>query len=210
MIFELDFWNYPFWSSTLIFIGALLDWATLVVDPKGMVVPDHTARSIKITNPSKYDPALLQSPEQKIRWEQLIGRFYDRMIYLSNHPEDTFSESSMVSIESYLMSLPSYDEVTKEKRYPENGNFHLKIPSRVQEDKQAQWLTEYMLHLDEKSALHFLESVVIKWALELPKDQLERLHDELFYGNNDNPKYAWTEVKLRGYALYRIAEGLEH
>jgi hypothetical protein len=210
MIFELGFWNYPFWSNTSIIIGALLDWATLVVDPKGMVVPDHIARSIKITNSNKYDPALMQSPEQKNQWEQLIGRFYDRMINLSNHPEDTFSESSMVSIESYLMSLPSYDEVTKEKRYPENGIFHLKTPSRVQEDKQAQWLAEYMLHLDEKGALHFLESVVIKWALELPKDQLEQLNDELFHRNNDNPKYTWTEVELRGYALYRIAEGLEH
>jgi hypothetical protein len=210
MRIEPEFWNCSFWSSTLIIIGALLDWATLVVDPKGMIVPDHVARSIKIGDPNHYHPALLQSPEQKSQWVKLIGRFYDRMMKLSYHPENTFSDHSIVSIESYLMGLPSYDEMTKERRYPEDGIVHLRTLDRAQEDNKAQWLTEYMLHLKDADALRFLESVVLKWALELPQEQLGQLKDELLHRNNDNPKCTWTEVELRGYALYRIAEGLEH
>ena len=83
-------------------------------------------------------------------------------------------------------------------------------PERAEDAKLAHWLTEYMLHLDEKEALRFLECIVIKWAQELPRDQLGQLNDELLHLNNDNTKCAWSEAKLRGYALYRIAAGLEH
>jgi hypothetical protein len=67
-----------------------------------------------------------------------------------------------------------------------------------------------MLHLDEQNALLFLENVVLKWALELPKEQLEQLKNELFHRNHDQPDYTWTETKLRGYAVFLLAEGLEH
>jgi hypothetical protein len=210
MNFDPGFWNNSFWSNSLIIISAILDWVTLVVDPKGIVVPEYVARNIKITDPNKFDPALMQSPEQKSQWEQLIGSFHNRMVDLSNIPEDTFSEYSIASIKSYLMRLPSYDEMTKNKRYPANRIVHLKSPDHVQEYTKAQWLTEYMLHLDEEGALHFLESVAIMWAVELPQDQLNQLKNELLHLNNDNPKSSWIEAELRGYALYRIAEGLEH
>jgi hypothetical protein len=179
MKIELGSWNNPIWSSTSIIIGALLDWATLVVDPTGRTVPEHVARGIKIVHQDKDNPALIQNQEQKKHWEQLIGRFYYRLIDLSKQPEDTFSDSLIASIDQYLLSLPDHAEMTKEKRYPENAILHLKKPDRESEDTRARWLTEYMLSFDEEEALCFLESVAVKWTLELPQGQLGRLHNDL-------------------------------
>jgi hypothetical protein len=210
MKFDPRFWQTPLYSFSQIIISALLDWATLQVDPEGAVVPDHVARRIKIIHPIGSNSVITQNAEQKSQWEHLVGRFYDRMIDFSKKPEIAFSTSAMAITNEYLREMPDLEETTQEKRYPRHGIGRLSDPNPSPGTLQAQRLTEIMLHQDEENALRFLESVVLKWAGELPPGQVEQLRAELPPRGDGDPTKTWSEADLRGYALFRIAESLEH
>src|SRR5690349_19795919 len=115
MRIEAEFWNHPYVACEQIITVALLDWATLMIDPKGLIVPDHVYRA-RTLDPSRYGRAKRQNRDQKSRWQGYIRRFYNRLVLLSQLCEHTFLLSSVIATHDYLLGLPNYAELTRAKR----------------------------------------------------------------------------------------------
>jgi hypothetical protein len=200
--------GHSLWSSSLIFVGALLDWATLVVDPSGEALPSHVIKSHPRHTEAHVLPSRAQTVQQQQAWEELIGTFYTQTKARSYAAEQTFSLPSLATIHADVLHLPAYETLVQHHYYPEPMIVGIDNPQHEQENKIARRLTEYMLHLSSEEALGFLERVVILWAAQLPSDQLEQLKGSL---TNNQPGHMWSIAEVRGYALYSyITEQLEH
>jgi hypothetical protein len=194
-------------ASSLIFIGALLDWATLVVDPSGNALPDHVIRAHQRHAEGYLSPSCSQTAEQQQAWQQHINTFYQRIKARIYAAEQTFSPSSIATIHAEVLRLPTYKSLVEQRYYPEPMVVGIHNPHHAQEEAIARYLTEYMLHLNAEEALRFLEQVVILWAVQLPRDQLDQLQESLARHDSGT---VWSEAELRAYALYSyVAEPLE-
>jgi hypothetical protein len=199
--------GHSLWSSSLIFVGALLDWATLVVDPSGQALPSHVIKSRQGYAEGHLPTSRPQTPEQQQAWQQLISSFYSQIRARSYACERTFSPTSIATIQTEMLQLPSYESLVQHHYYPEPLIVGIDNPHHEQEKKLARRLTEYMLHFSSEEALQFLERVVILWAAQLLSDQFDQLKGSL---TRNQPGYAWSDAEVRGYALYSyVAEPLE-
>jgi hypothetical protein len=200
--------GYGLWSSSLIFVGALLDWATLVVDPSGEALPSHVISSRPRQTEAHVRPPRAQTVEQQQAWEELIGTFYTQTKMRSYAAEQTFSLPSLATLQADVLHLPAYETLVQHHYYPEPMIVGVANPHHEQENKIARRLTEYMLHLSAEEALGFLERVVILWAAQLSSDQLDQLKESL---TKNQSGHTWSDADVRGYALYSyVTEQLEH
>jgi hypothetical protein len=194
-------------SSSLIFIGAVLDWATLVVDPSGNALPEHVIRAHQRQIEGHLPPSRSQTAEQQQAWQQLINTFYRRIKARSYAAEQTFSAPSIATIHAEVLHLPAYESLVQQRYYPEPMVVGSHNPHHAQEDTIARYLTEYMLHLNVEEALRFLEQVVILWAVQLAREQFDQLQESLTRHHSGT---VWSEAEVRAYALYSyVAEPLE-
>lgn len=199
--------GHSLWSSSLIFVGALLDWATLVVDPAGEALPSHVIKTRQGDAAGHLPTARPQTAEQQQAWQQLVRTFYYQTKARSNACERTFSPTSIATIQTEVLQLPLYESLGQHHYYPEPMVVGIDNPHHEQANKIARRLTEYMLHLSVEEALQFLERVTILWAAQLPSDQFDPLKTSL---TKNQPGYAWSDAEVRGYALYSyVVEPLE-
>ncbi len=199
--------GYSLWSSSLIFFGALLDWATHVIDSSGEAVPSHVIRSRQGYAEGHLPTSRSQTAEQQQAWQQLISSFYYQIKARSYACERTFSPTSIAIIQAEVLQLPSYESLVQHHYYPEPIIVGIDNPHHEQENKIARRLTEYMLHFGSEEALQFLKRVAILWATQLPSDQFDQLKGSL---TKNQPGSAWSDAEVRGYALYSyVAEPLE-
>jgi hypothetical protein len=199
--------GHSLWSSSLIFVGALLDWASLVIDPSGETVPSHVIKSHQGHNEAHLPPSRPQTAEQQQAWQQLISAFYNQTKARCNACERTFSPMSIATIQAEVLQLPSYESLVQHHYYPEPMVVGIDNPHYKQENKIARHLTEYMLHLSLEEALQFLERAVILWAAQLPKEQFAQLKASL---TKNQQGYPWSDAEVCGYVLYSyVVEPLE-
>jgi hypothetical protein len=191
------------WSSSLIFVGALLDWATLVVDPSGTALPPHVIRA---RNREPTD-AFCQTTAQQHAWQQLIQRFYYPIKARCYAAERTFAAASIVNLQAEVALLPSYESIVQHHAYPYPLMVGIHNPAHTAEDAVARHITEYMLHRLPDEAVWFLERVVLLWAAHLPNEQIAHLRHSFA----TNPASSgWSDATIRSYALYSyVAEPLE-
>src|ERR1043165_6644927 len=95
--------GHSLWSSSLIFVGALLDWATLIVDPSGEALPSHVIMSRHPHAEGHLPISRTQTAEQQQAWQQLISSFYYRIKAHSNAAERTFSPASIAAIQAEVL-----------------------------------------------------------------------------------------------------------
>jgi hypothetical protein len=199
--------GHSLWSTSLIFVGALLDWATLVVDPSREALPTHAIKTRQGDAEGHLPTSRPQTAEQQQAWQQLISTFYNQTKARSYACERAFSPTSIATIQTEVLQLPSYESLVQHHYYPEPMVVGSGNPHHEQENKIARRLTEYMLHLSLEEALQFLERVAILWAAQLPSDQFDQLKGSL---TKNQPGYAWSDAEVRGYALYSyVVEPLE-
>ncbi|MFZ5911642.1 MAG: hypothetical protein ACOYYU_16630 [Chloroflexota bacterium] len=94
--------------------------------------------------------------------------FYQRIMKRSTDHENTFSPENINSIREYLSaaSKAARKQTTRIPRY--KVATRIERPYHVDEQRDGINIAEYMLQLDQESALTFLENLSIYWAANLP------------------------------------------
>lgn len=195
------------WSSSLIFTEALLDWATLRVDPSGDSLPTHVTLPLIPTPEHNFRIPHTQTAQQRQEWQALISAFYRRIMKRVYAEDDTFSSPTIAMLQAWVAQLPSYEQLVQSLYYPEPMWVGINNIHHATENRISRRLTEYMLHLSQDDALQFLEYLVILWAAQLPADQVQQLKKSLGMSYLEPAQY---DIRARSYALYTyVAEQFE-
>lgn len=118
--------------------------------------------------------------------------FYQRIMKRSTDHGHTFSPENINAIREYL-SAASQAARKRPTRIPKQEvAARIEHPHHVDEQRDGIGIAEYMLQLDQESALTFLENLSIYWAANLPV-----------------PEQTNDSSLERGRYLYLLAEQME-